>query len=87
MLKIACIFMLYCFICSLITTFVVWKKFHKEDNKEALEEDLKNFSESIKKDNVSFTKNDALILFYLVSVFFGFVIIPITLVRKMFGVK
>ena len=87
MLKCICIFMIYYFVCSLVTVFAMWKKFHKKENKQLLEDDLKKLSDSVAKKEDSFTEEDSLVVFYLIGVFFGFVIVPIALIRKVLGLK
>lgn len=87
MLKCICIFMSYYFVCSLVTVFAMWKKFHKKENKQLLEDDLKKLSDSVAEKEDSFTKEDSLVVFYLIGVFFGFVIVPIALIRKVLGLK
>ena len=87
MLKYICIFMIYYFVCSLVTVFVMWKKFHKKENKQQLRDDLKELSDSITKKEDIFTKEDSLVVFYLGGVFLGFVIVPMALTRKVLGLK
>lgn len=92
MLKFVCAFMLYYYICSICCTIGLWKKFHKEENKQILDEDLKQLAGDIAKNDNIFnkrvlTKEDALVIYYLVCIFFSFAIVPVVLFNKIVGKK
>lgn len=84
-MRFFCVFMLYYYICSIVCTVSLWKKTHKEENKEKLENDLANFIFDTQGRNL--TRDDALIMFYLATIFFSFVIAPLTIFNKIIGKK
>lgn len=84
MLKGICIFMLYYYICSVACTIGLWKKFHDIQNKEKLEEDLNKLCNEVKGD---FTREDALVAYYLIGIFFSFIVVPVIILNKLIGKK
>ena len=87
-MKIFCIFMIYYYICSVGTAINLWKKFHSDMNKEELEADLIKLMKLMKNDGYSnYTREDALVSFYLIGVFFSFIIVPVYFVKKILGKK
>lgn len=90
MLKFICIFMLYYYICSICCTIKLWSGFHKDENKQAVDDMLKQIAEDITKSSRSkkvLTKEDALVANYLVCIFFSFIIVPMVLFNKIVGKK
>lgn len=85
-MRFFCVFMLYYYICSIFCTILLWKKFHKEENKEKLENDLAKFV-SDSRGTHNLTRDDVLVGYYLATVFFSFIIAPISLLNKIIGRK
>lgn len=91
-MKILAIFLLYCIICSCIATVKEWHAFHKADNedKEKFDKELKEIAESLTchcEGKWIFTREDVLIILYVLGSFFGFIILPVALLRKVFNLK
>lgn len=85
-MKLFFIFMLYYYICSILCAIALWKKLHKKENKEKLENDLARFIIDVKGSyNNNFTREDALIAYYLAGIFFSFIIVPISILNKLLG--
>lgn len=82
-----CIFLLYYYICSVICTVCLWSKFHSKENRDKLELDLTKFVSDIRGTYKDFSREDALVCFYLVTVFFSFILAPLSLVNKIIGKK
>ena len=90
MLKFICIFTLYYYICSICCTIKLWSEFHKDENKQVVDDILKQIAEDITKSSRSkkvLTKEDALVVNYLVCIFFSFIIVPMVLFNKIVGKK
>ena len=87
MLLFICLFLLYCIIVNLISVYIMWIRFHKEENKEELRNDLKNYSDTLKKEGYNAEIEDVLIFFYLVGAFLGFIIMPISIIKTLMGNK
>lgn len=91
-MKILAIFLLYCIICGIVFVVKGWGAFHNASNedKEKFDKELKEIAESLTchcEGKWIFTREDALILLYLLGSFFGFIVLPISFLRKVLGLK
>lgn len=85
-MKILCLLLLYLIISGVVSVLMGWQVLHKEDAKEDFEKQLKSISEEITNgfnNKWIFTRDDSLVLYYLVVVFFGFFILPCSIIRRL----
>lgn len=86
------IFLTYCIVSSVVCVFMSWTTFHNVNgkDKEKFERELEGIADALTNQcnkKWVFTKDDALVLFYLLGSFFGFIILPISVARKVIGLK
>ena len=80
-MKLLCLLLFYLIISGIITLLMGWRVFHREN----IEPQLNNISKEITghlKNGSVFTRDDSLVLLYLICVFFGFIILSLS-VRKL----
>jgi hypothetical protein len=70
------------FLLGLIALIWGWIMFHKPENEDKVESDLEELSS-----DVGISKDDCKVITYLVMIAFGFLIIPIVLVRRILKIR
>jgi hypothetical protein len=70
------------FITGVIAFIWAWRVFHKPENEEKVNLNMQELS-----NDVGISGDDCKVITYLVIIFFGFLIIPIALIRKILKIR